>query len=100
MPSTPLSMRSAPSRSISSASILRTTTRGVVGDAGMIERLVDRFVGVVVLDVLADDGDGDLVGRVLHLLQHLRASRSMSSGLASQAQLLDDQLVELVVRPG
>ena len=36
----------------------------VVGDAGVVERLVDRLVGVVVLDVLADDGDRDFVSRV------------------------------------
>ena len=28
-----------------------------LGDAGMIERFVDRLVGVVVLDVFADDAD-------------------------------------------
>ena len=36
---------------------------GAVGDAGVIERFVDRFVGVVVLGILADDGDADLVLR-------------------------------------
>ena len=30
-------------------------------DAGVVERLVDRLVGVAVLGVLADDGDADLV---------------------------------------
>ena len=35
----------------------------------MIERFVDRFVGIVVLDVLADDGDGHFVGRVDDALQ-------------------------------
>ena len=34
---------------------------GPCGDAGVVERLVDRLVGVVVLDVLADDGDRHLV---------------------------------------
>ena len=32
----------------------------VVGDAGMDQRLVERLVGVLVLGVLADDGDRDL----------------------------------------
>ena len=45
------------------------------GDAGVVERFVDRFVGVVVLDVLADDGDGHLVRRVDDALQHASASR-------------------------
>jgi hypothetical protein len=35
---------------------------GVVRDAGMGERLVDGFVGVLELDVLAHDPDLDLVG--------------------------------------
>ena len=34
------------------------------GNAGVVERLVDRLVGVVVLDVLADHGDRHLVRRV------------------------------------
>src|SRR5262249_21458347 len=41
---------------------------GVQGDAGVIQRLIDRLVGVVVLDVLADHGDRDLVRRVLDAL--------------------------------
>ena len=69
---------------------------GVVGDAGMIEGLVNRFVGVVVLDVLADDADRHLAGRVLHLLQHLVPVAQIER-LGPQAQLLDDQLIELVL---
>ena len=40
------SSRSGPSRSTSSASTARTTTRASMGDAGVVERLVDRLVGV------------------------------------------------------
>src|SRR5581483_6238559 len=36
-----------------------------LGNAGMIEGLINGFVGVVVTNVLADNGDGHLVGRVL-----------------------------------
>src|SRR5262249_17731913 len=39
-------------------------------DAGVVERLVDRLVGVLVLDVLADDSDADLVLRVEDAVQH------------------------------
>src|SRR5262249_1927042 len=40
------------------------------GDAGVIERFVDRFVRVLVLDVLADDRDADLVLRIDDALQN------------------------------
>ena len=55
---------------------------GLRGDAGVVERLVDRLVGVLVLDVLADDGDGDLVLRVLDPAAACRCQSDMSSGLA------------------
>ena len=37
-------------------------------DAAVAQRLAQRFVGVLVLDILADDGDGDLALRMLHRL--------------------------------
>ena len=56
----PISTASAPSRSMSSASILRTMTRLDIRDAGMIECFIHRFVGIVILDIFADDGDCQL----------------------------------------
>ena len=70
---------------------------GAVGDAGVVERLVDRLVGVAVLDVLADDGDRHLVLGVAAAGASSSRQSSISSGSALQAELLDDQLVELVV---
>ncbi len=97
MPSTPLSTRSAPSRSTSSASILRTDHAARQRDAGVVERLVDRLVGVVVLDVLADDARSCTSCCGLRSRCSICRQSSMSSGLALQVQLLDDQLVELVL---
>ena len=42
-----------------------------MGDAGVIERFVDRLVGVVVLGVLADDGDADFVLGIAQPLQQI-----------------------------
>ena len=69
----------------------------VQGDAGVIERFVDRLVGVVVLDVLADDADRHLVGRVLDRAAACCASRRCRAAWPCRLQLLDDQLVELVL---
>ncbi len=62
----------------------------------MVQRFVDRLVGVLVLDVLADDGDGHFVGRVDDALHH-RAPVVDVQRLRPQAELLDDQLVQLVL---
>src|SRR5207244_10734348 len=40
------------------------------GNAGMVQRLVNRFVSILVLDVLADHADGHFVGGVPDALQH------------------------------
>ena len=42
-----------------------------MGDAGVIERFVNRLVGVVMLGVLADDGDADFVLGIAQLVQQL-----------------------------
>ena len=42
-----------------------------VGDAGMIERFVNRLVRVVMLGVFADDGDADFVLRIAQPAQQL-----------------------------
>ena len=54
----------APRAPTSSASTLLTIELGVEWRCRRGQRLVDRLVGVVVLDVLADDRDRHLVGRV------------------------------------
>ncbi len=67
----------------------------VQADAGMVEGLVNGFVSVVVLDVLANDGDGDFVGRVLDALQHLPPVADFQRR-GPQTELLDDQLVQAI----
>ena len=44
---------------------------GVVGEPARADRLGHREVGVGQVDVLADQGDGDLVGRIVHASQQL-----------------------------
>ncbi len=44
---------------------------GAVVDAGVVERLVDRLVGVEVLGVLAHHGDADLVFRIAQAVQQV-----------------------------
>jgi len=66
-------------------------------DAGMVERLVHGLIGVVVLDVLADHGDG--LPRATGFITRCMISRqsSISSAGRPQAQAVDDQFVELVL---
>ena len=67
-----------------------------MGEPGVIERFVDRLVGVAVLDVLADDGDRHFVLRIADALHQLLPVVDVElAGL--EPQLLDDQLVELVL---
>src|SRR5438105_2558356 len=68
----------------------------IEGDARVVERLVHRFVGVVVLDVLADDGDGHFVGRVLDAVQHLPPVGNLQRP-GPQVQLFDDELVQMII---
>ena len=67
-----------------------------VGDAGVVERFVDRLVGVAVLGVFADDGDADFVLRVPQPLQQLAPVVEVGLGRL-EAEPVDDQPVELVV---
>ena len=57
MPPRPFNIFSAPSFSISSASTCTISTPQSLADAAVDDRLVDRFVGVLQLDVFADDAD-------------------------------------------
>ncbi len=76
MPSKPESSRSGPSRFDLFALNRLDADLSAVGDAGVVERLRrSTFVGVAVLDVFADEGDGDLVVGVAEAVQHARASR-------------------------
>ena len=82
MPSTPAKSASAPPAVDLLGLDAHDQHPRPVGDARVVERLVDRLVGVAVLHVLADHGDPHLVLGVHDPLDHARASRSMSSGLA------------------
>ena len=96
--SAPASTFSAPSCSTFSASTSSDVDAATIGDAGVDQRFVDRLVGVVMLDVLADDGDGDIAVVTRASARPSPASRRSSSGLAFvRLELFDDQLVELVV---
>src|SRR6516162_7653697 len=68
----------------------------VLADAGMIESLVNGFVGVVGLDVFADHGDGDFVSRVLDALEHLPPVADFQRR-GPQIQLLHNQLIQLIL---
>src|SRR6266581_6304625 len=70
-------------------------------DPGVDERLVQRFVGIGEIDVLADHGDGDLVLWMLERLDQL-FPRLELGGLGDDTELVTDDLVEhlLVQHPG
>ncbi len=63
---------------------------------GVINRFIDRFVGVLVFGVLADDGDADFVSRVAESVQQVGPGRDVQ-GAAGQAQFFDDEFIQLVV---
>ena len=71
-----------------------------VGDARVVERFVDRLVGVVVLGVFADDRDADLVLRIAQPSQQLapilqiglRQSSGPSLSTISRSRLLSTRL--------
>ena len=67
-----------------------------MGDAGVIERLVDRLVRVAVLHVLAHHRDPDLVLGVLDPLDHLAPLRQVQRSRL-QSQPLDQDVVEPVL---
>lgn len=52
---------------------------GVIGEAARAQRLGDRQVGVGQVDVLAHQGDRDLLGRVVHPAQELLHSFQTTS---------------------
>ena len=96
MPSTPPSNFAAPSTATSSASIAPDDDAGVVGDPGVVERLVDRLVGVAVADVLADDGDRHLAAGVADALDQLAPVVDLQ-GAGFQAQAPDQEVVEPII---
>ena len=85
MPSTPPRSASAPRPSTCSASTRTTSTRVPVGDARVVERLVDRFVRVAMLHVFADDGDPHLVLGVHDPLDHLAPGGQIQRARPSSA---------------
>ena len=74
----------------------------VVVNAGVVDRFVDRLVGVLVLGVFADDGDADLVLRDCAARAGCRRqlSRSEQAGLQAQAELLARSANRGRYRPG
>jgi len=62
-------------------------------DAGVLERLVERLVRVLQVDVLADEGDVDLVLGVLLGIDQLHPRRQVG-GAGENVQLVADDLVE------
>ncbi len=48
-----------------------------MGDSGVVERLVDRLVGITMLHVLADDRDPDLMLGIHDPVNHLAPLREV-----------------------
>ncbi len=66
----------------------------IVGDAAMGQRLAQRFVGILHLHVLADDGDAHLAFRVLHPLHDLCPAREIGLGRVVDVEVLEQLRVE------
>src|SRR5581483_10270736 len=62
-------------------------------DAGVLQRLVQRLVGVLQVDVLADEGDVDFLLRVLERVHQLRP-RGEVRGAREDGELVADDLVQ------
>ena len=62
-------------------------------EAAVIERLVEALVGVLVADVLADDVDRDLVGRILDAVDEIGPGVHARFGLR-QLQPVEDDAIE------
>ncbi len=62
----------------------------------MVERFVNRLVGVLVLDVFADDADGHFMGRIADALQHAAPVADVQR-LGLELQLLDDQFIQPII---
>jgi hypothetical protein len=93
MPCTPSSSFSAPSSATRSADSLRSLTLQWLAMPAWLSD-VDRLVGVVQLDVLADDGDLDGVLGVLDDLQQALPVVDVELPLGLQLQVVEDALVE------
>ena len=67
---------------------------GALAQAAMLERLAHRLVGVLVVHVLADDGDGDLVDRMHGRIDRRLPFRKVGRAGHRQAQAVGDQGVQ------
>ena len=65
----------------------------VVGERAVDEGFLEGFVAVLVLDVLADDGDGDLIGGMVGAADDLLPAGKIG-GLGVYAQELEDESVD------
>ena len=72
----------------------------VVGDAGVNERFVNRFISVFKLGVFRDDGDGRLRFRAAERVQHFVPTVQFGGFRFREAETVDDHLVELGVGQG
>src|SRR5207245_5920691 len=68
----------------------------IEGNARVVQRLVDGFVRIMVLDVLADDGDRDFLSRVLDPLQHLPPVADFQR-FRLEVQLFHNQFIKAMV---
>jgi hypothetical protein len=66
----------------------------VAGERAVDEGFLEGFVAVFVLDVLADDGDGDLVLRVVGAADDLLPAGEVG-GLGVDAEVLEDEGVDV-----
>ena len=95
-PSTPANSASAPFALDRLAVDPLHADAGAMGHPGMVQRLVNRLVGVAMLGVLADHRDGDLVFRIAEPLQQVAPAIEVQLA-RRQPQLADDQLVQAVL---
>ena len=72
----------------------------VVGDTGVNERFVNRFISVFKLGVFRDDGDGRLFVRATERVEHFVPTVQFGGFRFGEAEAVDDHLVELGVGQG
>ena len=73
-------------------------TRVLLLEAAVAQRLAERLVGVLVVDVLADHGDRDLVLRMLERIDRALPLGQVGRLARSRRSCVDDDLVEALRR--
>ncbi len=95
MPSTPARMPSAPAAHLLGLDALDDDP-AAIGNPGVIERLVDRLVGIAVFHVLPDHGDPHFVDGILDSVDQLAPIADVELA-GFQAEPFHQHLVETVV---